>query len=403
MKVKYICALAIIISGEIFSSFAQTWTPVDLPSGGWRGVATSADGNTLVASATGLVYSSTNGGVNWSTNPTPEYIIPDYGSFHMTLLTLASSADGKKIASASPSGFICTSTNSGVTWVTNIVPSALWYAVASSSDGMKLVAVAGNTDPAGPIYISTNAGASWLPTSAPTNHWRSVASSADGTKLIAGSNSDYLYVSTNSGISWTPSVLPTNKQWQVACSADGNKMVAAYYSGGQGNPGHLFTSTNAGIFWTSNTVISANIDALALSADGNTIVAGSEGGHTSDIFVSRDFGVTWTSNLLSSDFFNGYVNFVASSADGGKLIAGTLSGLLYISQSVSSPHLELKVSNNLDLNWTIPSTNFVLQKSSNLSAWANVTNLPTLNLTNLQNQVTLPMTSSNVFYRLKTP
>jgi len=45
----------------------------------------------------------------------------------------------------------------------------------------------------------------------------------------------------------------------------------------------------------------------------------------------------------------------------------------------------------------------VLQQSSDLTSWADVTNPPALNLTNLQNQVTLPPSNRTGFYRLKTP
>jgi hypothetical protein len=44
-----------------------------------------------------------------------------------------------------------------------------------------------------------------------------------------------------------------------------------------------------------------------------------------------------------------------------------------------------------------------MQQSSDLSSWTDVTNTPGLNLTDLQNEVILPPTGSNVFYRLKTP
>ena len=60
-------------------------------------------------------------------------------------------------------------------------------------------------------------------------------------------------------------------------------------------------------------------------------------------------------------------------------------------------------SNNNSISWIIPSTNFMLQQSSDLTAWADVTNVPVLNLTNLQNQVTLPSSNASGFYRLKTP
>ena len=58
---------------------------------------------------------------------------------------------------------------------------------------------------------------------------------------------------------------------------------------------------------------------------------------------------------------------------------------------------------NATLSWTLPTTNFVLQQSADLVAWVNVTNAPVLNLSNLQNRVTLPMSNSGVYYQLKTP
>jgi len=54
-------------------------------------------------------------------------------------------------------------------------------------------------------------------------------------------------------------------------------------------------------------------------------------------------------------------------------------------------------------SWLIPSTNFVLQQNLDLTAtnWTDITNTHVLNLTNLQNQIFLPLPASNSFYRLK--
>ena len=51
----------------------------------------------------------------------------------------------------------------------------------------------------------------------------------------------------------------------------------------------------------------------------------------------------------------------------------------------------------------ITSMDFVLQQNPDLTTtnWTEVTNTPTLNFTNLQNQVTLSTPSSSRFYRLK--
>lgn len=408
MKVNQLFALAAIVCCSVFTVFAQTWTQAGLPDSQWKCFASSADGRTLAAQPgypyNSFIFISTNGGATWNTNNSPTFFIPGYGPYPIPFTSIATSADGTKMAGAYVGGVICTSTNSGTTWTTNNVPSAKWYSIASSADGNRLTAVAGNGNPAGPIYISTNSGGTWLPTSAPSNYWRSVASSADGAKLLAGSGGGPIpnYVSTNSGNTWIPTSLPTNKQWTVACSADGNKMVAAYYTDSPSIPGHIFTTTDSGSTWVSNQFASSYFQSVALSADGNKIVAGTQ---DAVVYISTNFGLSWVSNSLPGGGSGLYFQSVASSADGGKLITGSLFGqTAFISQSIYSPQMNLTpLPTNLVLSWIIPSTNFVLQQSSDMTDWADLTNAPVLNLTNLQNQVTLPLSASNGFFRLKTP
>src|ERR1019366_3139248 len=81
-----------------------------------------------------------------------------------------------------------------------------------------------------------------------------------------------------------------------------------------------------------------------------------------------------------------------------------INGRIFISCSAPPPSLNLSSLNiNLLLSWTVPSTNFVLQQSSDLTSWADMTNPPVLNLTNLQNEVMLSPSNRSGFYRLKTP
>ncbi len=205
------------------------------------------------------------------------------------------------------------------------------------------------------IHISTNSGATWIMTNAPEVAAYSVACSADGTKLILGAD-DRVYTSANSGATWTPTSLWGNGSWwtSVGSSSDGSKLlaVAAY------NP--IYTSAGAGKTWAVTTPLSTN----------------------------------W--------------QCVASSADGGKLLAGVGggvgSGLIYTSQSAPAPALMIAPSGrNLVLSWIVPSMNFVLQQNSGLNTtnWTDVAKAPTLNLTNLQYQVTMAATNAGRFYRLK--
>ncbi|HEU6448663.1 MAG TPA: hypothetical protein VFV23_09535 [Verrucomicrobiae bacterium] len=58
------------------------------------------------------------------------------------------------------------------------------------------------------------------------------------------------------------------------------------------------------------------------------------------------------------------------------------------------------VSNNLNFSWLIPSTNFVLQQSFDLANWATLTNSPTLNFTDLNEELSLTPTNNSGFFRL---
>ena len=93
-------------------------------------------------------------------------------------------------------GDIYTSTDSGVTWTAQTSGgSRLWYAVASSSDGTRLMAAVRGGD----IYTSTDSGVTWTAqTSAGSQSWSAVASSSDGNMLVATVSNGNIYISTDS-------------------------------------------------------------------------------------------------------------------------------------------------------------------------------------------------------------
>jgi hypothetical protein len=126
------------------------------------------------------------------------------------------------------------------------------------------------------------------------------------------------------------------------------------------------------------------------------------------LYVSTNLGVTWskTTTLITN------WNTIVSSADGNKLAvtvygnrpAAHATGGIWTSQTTPAPQMNITPTNsNLTLSWVVPSTNFVMQQSSDLGSWMDMTNKPVLNLTNLQNEVMLSPSSSRGFYRLKTP
>jgi len=224
--------------------------------------------------------------------------------------------------------------------------------------------------------------------------------SADGSKMVAvGSGQPAIYTSTNSGATWVPNNTVTNFYGQsVASSADGTKLVLV----GIVEPA-IRLSTNSGATWASNGTPGLYWQSVASSADGTRLVAAEEDGA---IYTSTNSGTTWTSNSVPFTFWRS----VASSADGSKLVAvisGNFPNLaygIYISDSTPTPQLNLAPSgSNLTASWIIPSKNFVVQQSPDLSSWTDVTNAPTLNLSNLQDEVVLSPTNTSGFYRLTTP
>jgi photosystem II stability/assembly factor-like uncharacterized protein len=378
---------------------AQTWTQTSAPTNfGWSCVASSADGTKLVAVGSDSIFTSTDSGTTWISNNVP----------HKLWNHVATSSDGSKLAATStalgqPLGSLLTSMDSGATWISNSVPNAAWNSIAFSADGNRLVAVG-----SGKIFISTNSGTTWASTNT-DEHWEIVASSADGTKLVAAASMVFpptprIYTSTNSGSSWTlmNSLLSASA---IASSADGTKLAAIVERS-------IYVSTNSGIAWAITSAPATNWVSIASSADGSRLVVVAE--RTDNfgpfpptisgvIYSSTNSGATWVSN--SAPVLNW--TSVASSSDGGKLVvvAGSFNGGgIWTSQSTPAPRMNITPTNgNLAFSWLVPSANFVMQQSPDLISWMDVTNPPVLNLTNLQNEVTLPLMGSNAFYRLKTP
>lgn len=210
-----------------------TWTQT---LSAWRfsqAIAASADGTRLAAAcyyAFGApIYLSTNSGVTWEQSGAPL----------MNWSGIASSADGTKLAATvmngliivggqptNWSGLIYTSTDSGTTWRPADVPRTNWYSIASSADGTKLAAVVSG----GAIYASSNSGGTWIKTSAPAKAWLGIASSADGRKLLA-SAAGWLYTSTDSGLTWKSNYVTPGTWSSSASSADGNLRLTASPSG----------------------------------------------------------------------------------------------------------------------------------------------------------------------------
>jgi photosystem II stability/assembly factor-like uncharacterized protein len=252
------------------------------------------------------------------------------------------------------------------------------------------------------IFLSTNSGATWFSKNVPSKRNPfDIIMSANGAKLFAVPGyGGFIYASTDFGTTWMTNDAPSLGSYTIASSADGTKLVAALpLNIGPPLTGAIYSSTNSGASWYSNNVPANNWCSVASSADGTGLAASSG----ISIYTSTNSGATWVSNGVPN--ISSTLGLVASSADGNKLVAASIKmGGIWTSQTTPAPSINLTPANgNFTLSWVVPSTNFVMQQSSDLGSWTDMTNPPVLNLTNLQNEVILSPPGSNVFYRLKTP
>lgn len=380
--------LALMLVVVVVSGFATTWTQTPAAEG--DSVGTSADGRVILAvPSTSHPEISTNWGQTWTTLTNT----PSWGADHQG--GVAMSADGRTIiatlTSNSPfQSWVFISTNYGVAWTrTDVLSSNIFgLVVACSGDATKLLAGIAN----GPICFSTNSGISWYPSSiinaSQNEDWASVASCADGHLMAAVVNGGKLYFSTNFGELWVPTNLPALSWNSVCVSGDGNWVGVTGASGS-------YISSSAGASWITNKL---NGQAIACSANGTNWIIGGGVASNSPVCTSSDGGVTWVTNLSTVTSF---WPDAAISADGCEFIVTGVTG--WVGRTTPSPQLNIQSTNgNASLSWLVPSTNFILQQSSDLAIanWVTVSNSPVLNLTNLQDEVSVPESATNGFFRL---
>ncbi len=289
---------------------------------------------------------STNFGGSWS----------EAGS--VGFRSIACSADGSRAAATVPPGMhgggsLFVSSDYGATWTFKEGVSYC-VAVACSADGETLI-VSGNDWQGGRyLGVSPDFGNSW-PYSL-WGYWLGVASSADGTQLFAADDPHgAIYHSHDSGATWQDSPVPGKV---VDCSADGTTVICANNTDSLPFWGAIFSSGDSGMTWASNSAPMLNWSSLACSADG-----------------SRQYA-----------------------ADAGR---GIYAGGIYTSQTTPAPDLRIRESGNtVLLSWIVPSLQYSLEESPDLTNWLGAGVTPVLNYTNLHYEVSLALTPSQRFYRL---
>jgi len=314
-------------TGRIYTSvdWGATWSvgtnsPTGTSGTPLYGIASSSDGSTLASTVYGgFIYKSTTSGSSWDST-TAGSANPSTGVGPQNWRGIASSADGQKLLAANTggiSGGLYTSTDGGVTWVQHIIESPAtheWLSVTSSSDGTVLAAVDRSTNGTGVGYIwrSTDSGLTWQEiTSAGAHAWWGISISGDGTKLAATYRTTApvaggILVSYTSGQSWSKisdGVLSWGRDFRfVSVSGDGQQILADV--------------PNGDLYVTSMPTIATPVISIAStseSATASTAIAGltitSTGGSIDNFTISPAIG-----NGLSFNNSTGAITGTPSSA-----------------------------------------------------------------------------------------
>ncbi|WP_427912540.1 WD40/YVTN/BNR-like repeat-containing protein [Ramlibacter sp. MMS24-I3-19] len=329
------------------------WTApatADLAAHTWHWISSDVSGQTLLAGAAinGLLYTSTDGGVTFTTgNSTPgTWISSDMSANAERMVAVKYQGDG-----------MFTSVDKGATWTAVTSPlfagaNLSFESVTISADGQHIVAVSQG----GNLTYSNDAGANFsvgtLPGATQTFNWRSVDNSADGSVIVAVTEDSHVFLSTDSGAHFseisvavgTPAAPVFENWYRVKMSADGQTIavVANQFGGGSGTG--IYVSHDRGATWTKGFSLTADYSALAMSADGTRIAATvsnannstSGAAATGEVVMSTDGGATFTPVTMPGTDTDWRA--VAMSADGNKMAAATgrftgpTAGLLYTSQ-----------------------------------------------------------------------
>jgi hypothetical protein len=319
----------------------------------WHWLSSDSTGNVLLAGeANGLLSTSADGGLSWTTGNSTGGI---WIASDMT-------PRGEQLFAAQYGGGLYRSTNLGATWTRLTSANSdvnldrqSFEAVSVSADGQRIV----TSIQGGFIYVSANGGQTWARgtiagTSTPvTGWWRGMDSSADGLTVVSTDHNGELHRSLDGGFTWSrvPVVVDgaaINDNWyRVRMSDDGSTIALVGNSfGGIAAGTGIYVSRDRGATWIRGHALVADYTAAAMSGDGKVITVSVSNPNpnaqpntvaraTGRVLRSVDGGVSFTALPTSGNDTNWRA--VATSADGNKtavaagLFDGGVTGQLHTS------------------------------------------------------------------------
>jgi len=189
----------------------------------------------------------------------------------------------------------------------------------------------------GYIHVSSDSGKTWLArSSSVTRLWKGLASSSDGLFLVAIASGDNLITSSDFGLTWEEHQSSGQGFWAAiaSCSSDGSLLLAAM------SFDYVMVSEDFGVHWKKLTAIGkADWTGLACSIGGSVFLPIDS---SASVLISKDKGTTWTISLEGKEPVNlqsentavlSKFTGIASSSDGSHMVLVQSKGYLYLSDN----------------------------------------------------------------------
>ena len=304
----------------------------------WISITSSSNGQYLAAilnedgRTNSPVYTSNDYGTTWdNTNNAP----PSNNGINALWSSITSSSSGQYLAAtqlyskaseSSNGGYIYTSNDYGKNWVQRATTvRKRWMSITSSSSGKYLAAVIETaTSSTTPIYISNDYGSTWniaVTLSSNSDLKRTIASNSDGSLLAITHDTEGIYIMKKNYGTWNTQVVPntSGKSWRsITVSTNGQYLAAVYYGDGN-NIGKIFISKDFGVTWTETNAPGANWTSITSSGSGQYLAAASATNAYSSkgIYTSNDYGESWV--FVTGSIQNYWTSITSSSS--GNLVA----------------------------------------------------------------------------------
>lgn len=223
---------------------------------------------------------------------------------------LASSSTGQHLV-ASTARNLFTSSDYGQSWSQSSLTSWNWASVACCGDDHYLYA----SEASGSVHLSKDFGSTWATVVQSDVYSENTAITCDTSGQQVAFISFGIHLSHDAGTNWTQAI--TNRSLEFTTLVTNPSTGQHLLAGTAGDS--IFYSDDAGVTWNKSNAPARQWKDIAVSSDGSVAIAVAEslyiGGspYTPVVYISHDFGHTWTVRNLAVLSDKPYVSGAAAS------------------------------------------------------------------------------------------